>query len=71
MAATGFLFLFSLSNQGHLNKQLSLADSHITHWFELLYKILLILYSEHPQDFAKEICSSYLILYLKPGESTE
>ena len=94
-AATGFLFLFFLSNQGYTNKQLSsLADSHITHWFELLYKIPFILYCEHPLDFAKEICSSYfmslsnsmsilikkiasqfssiqIILYIKPGESTE
>ena len=44
-AATGFLFLSSLSNQVLTNKQLScLADSHKTHWFELLYKIPLILY---------------------------
>ena len=61
-AATGFLFFSFLSNQGHTNKQLSsLADSHITHWLELLYKIPLILYCEHPQHFCKEICSSYLM----------
>ena len=61
-AATGFLFLFPLSNQGHTNKQLSsLADSHITHWFELLYKIPLILYCEHLQHFTKEISSSYFM----------
>ena len=54
--------LSSLSNQGHTNKQLySLADSHVTHWFELLYKIPLILYCEHLQHFAKEICGSYFI----------
>ena len=31
---------------------------HITHWFELLYKIPLILYREHLQYFTKEISSS-------------
>ena len=54
--------LSSLSNQGHTNKQLySLADSHVTHWFELLYKIPLILYCEHLQHFTKEISSSYFM----------
>ena len=52
-ATTGFLFLSSLSyQQGHTNKQLSsLADSCITDWFELPYKIPFILYCEHPQHF--------------------
>ena len=61
--ATGFLFLSSLfSNQGHTNKELSsLADSHITHWFELVYKTPLILYCEHLQHVTKEISSSYFM----------
>ena len=43
-----------------------LADSHITHWFELLYKIPFILYFKHLQHFAKEICSSYSMSLPKP-----
>ena len=64
--ATGFQVLSSLSkHQGHTNKQLSsLADSRITHWFELLYNIPIILYCKHLQHFAKEICSSYPCPYL-------
>ena len=55
-AATGYLFLFSLYYQGHTNKQLAPTDeSCITQWFELFYKIPLILYCEHLQHFAKEI----------------
>ena len=62
-----FLFSSSLTYQGHTNKQLpSLADSCIIHWFKLFYKIPLILYFEHLQDFAKEISSSYFISLPKP-----
>ena len=34
---------------------------HIAHWFELLYKIPLILYYEHLQHFTKELSSSYFM----------
>ena len=40
---------------------LQLIIMHITHWFELLYKIPLILYHEHLQDFTKEMSSSYFM----------
>ena len=52
-AATEYLFLSSLTYQGHTSKQLaSIADSCITHWLEVFYIIPLILYCEYLQQFA-------------------
>ena len=60
--AAGFLFFSSFAYQGHTNKQLaSLADSFITHWFELFYKIPLILHCEHYQHFAKKMGMLFLL----------
>ena len=54
-AAARCLFLSSLAYQSHKKKQLTpIADSCITQWFELFYKIPLILYCEHLQHFAKK-----------------
>ena len=56
------IFGFPFLPLPYKNKQLPcLADSYITHWFELLYKIPLILYCEHLQHFTKEISSSYFM----------
>ena len=64
-------FLSSLSKPGPYKQAIIFsswpADSHINHWFELLYKIPLILYYEHLQHFAKEICSFYPCPYLNLG----
>ena len=61
-AATGLLLLSFLAYQGQSNNQLaSLADSCITHRFQLFHKTPLILHCEHLQHFAKEICSSYFM----------
>ena len=58
----GFYFFSSLLYQGHTNKKLaSLDGSCITQQFELFCKILLILFCEHIQHFAKEIGSSYFM----------
>ena len=46
-----FYFCLPFFTREETNKQLPcLADSYITHWFELLYKILLILYCEDLQQ---------------------
>ena len=48
IVAARFLFLPPPLYQGHTNKQLdSLADRCITRYFELFYKIPLILYCEN------------------------
>ena len=58
----GFYFFSFFLYQGHTNQKLaSLADSCITHQFELFCKILLILFCQHIQHFAKEIGSSYFM----------
>ena len=61
-AGIGF-FLSFVAYQGHtINQLASLAESCIIHWFELFYKIPLILYCEPLQRFAKEKRSSFASL---------
>ena len=60
--AAEFWILSFLTYHGHTNKQwASLVDSYMTCWLELFYKISPILYCEHLQHFAKEMCSFYLM----------
>ena len=54
--------IFVFPYHSHTNKQLaSLAESYITQWFQLFYKIPITLYCEHLQHFVKEICGSYFM----------
>ena len=57
------IFAFPFLPGPYRNKQLLyLADSYITHWFELLYKIPLLLYCEDLQQFCQE--NMYFLLHV-------
>ena len=61
-ALEDFYFCLSFFTKSHTNQQLaSLADSYITHYFKLFWKIPLMLYCEHLQHFAKEM---YFLLHI-------
>ena len=56
-----FVCPFFQPGPGKQASSIQLTVLHISHWFELLYKIPLILYCEHLQHFTKEICSFYFM----------
>ena len=57
------IFVFPFLPGPYTNKQLPcLADSYITHWFELLYKIPLLLYCEDLQQLCQG--NMYFLLHV-------